>query len=130
MITQTYRIVEATDSTEYNALSDTNKGRYALIISAGLVDLMDGTAIRSTLWSMFGDGTTTRDNIIALDVDDDIMAKLEVYELDNYLICTMCQGTGEVVPSHPLIDPPPSTITCPSCSGSGKHLSGSSAEKD
>lgn len=130
MLSYTYRIVEATDPTEYNALSDTNKARYALIISAGLVDIADGTTIRSTLRAMFGDGTTTGANIAALDVDDDVLAKLEAFELNNYDICTMCHGSGEVVPSYTLADPPPSAIECPSCVGAGRVFSGSSSEKD
>ena len=64
---KTYKIIEATDQTEYNALSDNNKDRYALIISAGRVDFEEGTIVKATLWAMFGEGTTTRANLEALE---------------------------------------------------------------
>lgn len=62
----TYQIVEATDTSEYNALSDTWKERYGAILSCGMVDLSEGTKIRIALWTMFGEGTTTRANLEAL----------------------------------------------------------------
>jgi len=70
------------------------------------------------------------------DIDDvmdkcnDILERIEELELHNYSICTMCRGSGEVVPSYPLENPPPSTIECPRCAGAGKLLAGSSVEKD
>lgn len=62
----TYEISEATDPTEWNALSAGNKTAYATILSMGVVDLSDGTAVKSTLWALFGSGTTTRANLEAL----------------------------------------------------------------
>ena len=62
----TYKVVEATDDTEYAALSSAQKSTYGLIISLGTVDLSSGTAIKTKLWTMFGEGTTTRANLEAL----------------------------------------------------------------
>ena len=62
----TYKIMEATDIDEYNALSDSNKNAYGMLISCGVVDLSDGTQIRTNLWSMFDSESTTRANLITL----------------------------------------------------------------
>ena len=62
----TYQIVEALDDTEYGSLNTSQKAIYALIISAGMVDLSAGTRTRAKLWEMFGEGTTTRSNLEAL----------------------------------------------------------------
>lgn len=62
----TYGIVENTDTAEYNALSDANKEHYKTILSLGTVDLTDGTVVRATLWVLFGAGSTTRANLIAM----------------------------------------------------------------
>lgn len=61
---------------------------------------------------------------------DAINAKIESLELKQYAICTMCQGSGLVIPSHNLEGLPPTPITCPSCNGAGRLISGSSEEKD
>ena len=63
---RTFNIIDNTDSTEYNALSDANKDAYKMIVSSGVVDLSDGTSIRTKLWNMFDDQSTTRANIITL----------------------------------------------------------------
>ena len=62
----TYKIVEATDATEYSALSSGNKTAYGMIISLGTVDLAEGTSTRTKLWDMFGAETTTRANLETL----------------------------------------------------------------
>ena len=62
----TYKIIEATDATEYAALSDANKDAYKMIVSCGTVDLADGTVVRTKLMAMFGAGTTTRANLVEL----------------------------------------------------------------
>jgi len=62
----TYQIAEVTDIPEYNALSVALKQAYRDIISMGIVDLADGTAIRATLWAMFDAQSTTRANLITL----------------------------------------------------------------
>jgi len=64
---KTYRIIEATVPAEYNELSDNNKDRYKLIISAGLIDFSDDTTVKSALWAMFPEGTDTRVNLEALE---------------------------------------------------------------
>ena len=62
----TYKILEATDITEYGALSDSNKNAYNMLLQCGIVDLTDGTQIRTNLWSMFDSESTTRANLITL----------------------------------------------------------------
>ena len=62
----TFELSEATNDTEYAALSPGQKSTYALLISLGMVDISSGTAIRAKLWAMFGDGSTTRTNLEAL----------------------------------------------------------------
>lgn len=62
----TFELSEATDDTEYAALSAAQKTTYGLIISMGIIDLTNGTAIRAKLWAMFGSGSTTRDALLAL----------------------------------------------------------------
>ncbi len=65
-IFHTYKIVEATITSEYSALSTANKTAYGMIISLGTVDLAVGTATKDKLWDMFGAETTTRANLEAL----------------------------------------------------------------
>jgi DnaJ-class molecular chaperone len=65
-IVHTYEIMEATDASEYNALSDANKDAYRQIVSCGIVNLADGTALRGKMWNMFDSESTTRANIIEL----------------------------------------------------------------
>jgi hypothetical protein len=54
----TYRILEATDPAEWNALNASNKSIYALLISAGTVNFAEGTRVRSILLGMFPTGNT------------------------------------------------------------------------
>ena len=61
-----YQILDATDATEYNALSAANKTAYQLIIGCGIVDLDSGSGSYTKLWNIFGSGTTTRTNLEAL----------------------------------------------------------------
>lgn len=61
-----YEILDATDTTEYNALSDANKDAYKMILMCGIVDLTEGTQSHTKLWNIFGEGTTTRTNLEAL----------------------------------------------------------------
>jgi RecJ-like exonuclease len=61
-----YIIFENTDSGEYNALTDAQKEKYRLLLSAGKVSLVDGSQGRSLLMSLFGPGSATRANLIAL----------------------------------------------------------------
>lgn len=64
--TWTFRVLECVSPAEYAALSDTNKSILVLILSCGIVDLSEGTAVKTRLWAMFGEATTTRANLIAL----------------------------------------------------------------
>ena len=62
----TYQIIEATVASEYNALSAANKDAYRQIISCGVVDLTDGTRIRTKLWNIFDSESETRAALITL----------------------------------------------------------------
>jgi len=65
-IVYTYEILEATDITEYGNLSDTNKNAYNRILQCGIVDISDGTVIRTNLWAMFDCDSDTRAALIEL----------------------------------------------------------------
>lgn len=71
----TWEIIEATVPAEWSALTAAEKGRYQMFISAGAVDLR-GTNIRSAFAAMFGSGTTTRANLIALQTIDGSRAQV------------------------------------------------------
>lgn len=62
-----YKILEITDSSEYNALSDANKEAYKMIISCGSADIATGTVLRTKLDNMFGEGSVTHTNLIELE---------------------------------------------------------------
>ena len=62
----TYRIVDATVLSEYNDLSDAKKAQYALIISSGRINLATAGNAKNVLWSIFGEETTTRANLVDL----------------------------------------------------------------
>ena len=79
------------------------------------------TALRSGLIAKFSE---IEAKIDALDT------QIENLELISYTICTMCQGSGEVIPSYNMEGEPPGAITCPSCNGEGRETSGSADEKD
>jgi hypothetical protein len=59
-LNKTCLLIEAVDSTEYNNLSDANKDRFALIVSAGLVDLTEGSNAVNALWAMFDEESASR----------------------------------------------------------------------
>lgn len=61
-----YEVLDATDATEYNGLSDNNKGAYGLIISCGMVNLREGSPTKTRLWNMFPGGSGTRIALQAL----------------------------------------------------------------
>ena len=63
-----HEIIEATTTTDYNALSADNKQRYGIITGAGEVNIQ-GTNTRAALAAMFGPGTQTRTNIAALQIE-------------------------------------------------------------
>ena len=59
-----------------------------------------------------------------------ISDQIEALELVHYGMCTMCQGTGTITPSHDPTQGTPEPITCPACDGQGRKEIGSSVEKD
>jgi len=61
-----YKILDATNASEYNALSDANKDAYRLIASCGVVNFDEGSATYTKLFNIFPDGTTTYDALVAL----------------------------------------------------------------
>ena len=61
-----YEILEATDETEYSALSDANKAMYNALINCGRVDMNDGKKGRTWLWTLFDSESTTRAALTAL----------------------------------------------------------------
>lgn len=65
-IVYAYEILDATDTTEYNALSVANKVAYNMVLSCGIVDLSEGTQSHTKLWNIFDSESTTRANLIAL----------------------------------------------------------------
>jgi len=69
--------------------------------------------------------------IAALDAKVDALAEqIENLEFEDYNLCTLCQGSGEVIPSHDTSQPTPDPVTCPRCNGVGKIKVDSSVEKD
>lgn len=65
-VVYTYEILNATDQTDYDNLSDGDEDVYSMILSCSVLDLSTGTRACTLLWAMFGEGTTTRANLIAL----------------------------------------------------------------
>lgn len=61
-----HKIWEATDTTEYQALSDALEASYNKIVHMGTVDLNTGSNSRIVLWSLFDSESTTRAALIAL----------------------------------------------------------------
>ena len=59
-------IWEATDTTEYQALSDALEASYNKIVHMGTVDLNVGSNSRIVLWSLFDSESTTRAALLAL----------------------------------------------------------------
>ena len=61
-----YIIIEELDTTEYNALTDTQKNGILYLLACGKVDLNTGKAGRVRLWHWFGAESTTVANLTAL----------------------------------------------------------------
>lgn len=62
---ETWEIIEATVPAEYAALSDGEKQRYQTFIAAGVLD-PSGVNTRAAFGAMFGPGTVTRTNLLAM----------------------------------------------------------------
>lgn len=62
---ETWEIVEATVTAEYDALSAAEKERYARLTGLGVIN-PQGTNIQSAFLKMFAAGTTTRTNLSLL----------------------------------------------------------------
>jgi len=61
-----YEIIEAIDTSEYNALTADQKTGVALLLSCGRVNLNEGKAGRTRLLAWFGGGSTTIANLSAM----------------------------------------------------------------
>jgi hypothetical protein len=61
-----HKVLEATVMGEYAALPAADKENYKIITAMGFLDLSEGSNARTLLLGMFGAGTTTRINLIAL----------------------------------------------------------------
>ena len=61
-----YQIWEATDLTEFTALSAGNKDAYRGIVRMGTVSLVEDSHSRDTLWDLFDSESTTRAALLAL----------------------------------------------------------------
>ncbi len=64
-IVPSWEVLEATVPSEYAALSAAEKTRYQLFVGAGSVNVK-GTNTRTAFGTMFGAGTATRTNLVAL----------------------------------------------------------------
>lgn len=51
---ESYRVLACADPTEYNALTDSQKEFFLLLVSCGKVDLNDGATGKTNLWIWFG----------------------------------------------------------------------------
>ena len=63
---RSHAIWEATDSTEYQALTEAQQENYNKIVHMGTVDLNVGTTSRAVLWNLFDSESTTRTALLAL----------------------------------------------------------------
>lgn len=64
-IIDAHEVIEATVASEWSALTAAERTRYQTIVSAGKIN-MKGANTRASFAQMFGAGTTTRANLIAL----------------------------------------------------------------
>ncbi len=62
----TYKLLEVMDDIEYDALSASNKAKLNVLISCGIIDINVGSPLRAFIFSIFPDGTTTYDRLMAL----------------------------------------------------------------
>ena len=62
----TYEISDALDVTEYGELPAGNQAAVNIILSMGIVSLVEGTNSRVMLWALFDAESTTRANLITL----------------------------------------------------------------
>jgi len=66
---ETWEVIEATVPSEYVVLSDGEKQRYQTFVAAGVLD-PSGDNTRTAFGAMFGAGTTTRANLLAMASED------------------------------------------------------------
>lgn len=62
---ETADVIEATVKSEYDSLSQADKDLYAMFVSAGTIN-PDGSNTKATFSALFGVGTQTRTNLLAL----------------------------------------------------------------
>ncbi len=61
-----HEIWEVTDIAEFLAQSQANRDLYGSLMAMGVINLADGSSVKTFLWAMFPDGTTTRTALEAL----------------------------------------------------------------
>ena len=66
VVVSTYKIFNAMDPTEFAALTTAQQTRVRDILSMGTVDGSAGTHVNAVLTAVFGAGTNTRANLVAL----------------------------------------------------------------
>ncbi len=74
-VLEAYKILDATDPTEWAALSAVEKERYQLLISAGRLNVKSEN-VKSAFGKMFGLGTVTRAALLALTKRDASRAEI------------------------------------------------------
>lgn len=62
----TFRLLEITVPAEYNALTDSQKEKFKMIISCGIIDTNPGSIILEAIYDLFPEGTATRASLDAL----------------------------------------------------------------
>ena len=62
---ETWELLEATVNAEYDALATANRTKYNAILAMGTINPA-GTNVRAILSALFGAGTVTRTNLLAL----------------------------------------------------------------
>lgn len=60
---ETYRILDCTDWAEKKELRKADEADYDLFISARIVNMGEGSLVKTKLWAMFPEGTNTGDSM-------------------------------------------------------------------
>lgn len=78
IIIPTWEILEATVQSEWSALTAAEKQRYQTFVSVGSLNVK-GTNVRAAFAAMFGAGTQTRANLLAL--QNEVVSRAQVLGL-------------------------------------------------
>ena len=108
-IFSSHTILEALDSDEYDALTDTEKEGVKILLSCGRVDLNDGKAGKVRLWNWFGAESTTVANLTALITQ---LIKQEERMEDKLYKCPNC---GKESQDSDFVLRRRNYVSCPAC---------------